>query len=1048
MIEFNQQQLDIINSIDTNTMVSASAGAGKTTVLIGRLIKRILKDGISIDQIVAMTFTEKAAAEMKNRLSEALGKELLKSPNDPRLQEQFTLLASAQISTIHSFCLTIIKEFGYLKGFDPKRVTNIFDDQVTKTLKDEAKHYVLNVMLEKYQNDETFQNLLNFFSYKIVDYEGFSEAFMKLAETANSNLDPDAYYQLIKETYHSKTLNDYPRLIQDKFYTYGKIHLKELENQLLKIENSFLESDNQNEVFYNQLLNRQELLRQAQEAFESKDIDKTVELLIEIFSQPLKQVNKVDYSKLNTQFTNTVATEAFDYFYRKQDLTASLPYVELLIEAAQLYAHKFSELKADHQGLDFDDIERFAYELLSLDLVTDALKNRYEEILVDEFQDSNYFQNEIVQLISKGNNVFRVGDVKQSIYGFRNAKPQLMQDIMNLDGSENHKTLYLSKNFRSAYNIVEFNNLLFEKMMNIEGSSLNFTQQDRVEVGLERQKNNQQPVEIKLLNPQQKVDYIGFNKPVMSSAQKIAYYIGQDIQHKVNAHQIDYKDACILIRSHSRKRELKRAFDDLNIPYYIEDREGFYHAYSVQDVTHFLKHCLNPHDNHALTWVLLSGFVNYSENQLAELVLVNPNQSYYENLSSYDPDLKEQLQTLHQQFETGSPQNFIIQLLHFNQYYNQHLNTQERTNLDLFCQRYVLYFNKPNTGTVGFLEQIEHALDIESSNASAISEDDNVVRVYTVHQSKGLEYPLVYFFSNKASNTDQDIKQNISFDSDLGLSMGLLDFKNRFKEPTLFDSVYNTSKQIESIQEEIRNLYVALTRAKQHLIIVDIEQKWDEKEIELTDLINGDNYTKLILKSLHEVESETYTIQEGCIVEPIYPQQTKTSKPTPTSTLVTMLPQPEIQDSSQERTLTLNLQKQFATDYGSSLHQLLEQLPDELWDESMLSELNEDMKQKLLHYNQDSLTQSFYQYPIEHEVAIAYLDQDQLNYGYMDMLITKDDEIIMVDFKTDKVNSEQELILRYQNQMNLYKKGLLKCTPQKAITQYLYSFALGRYILL
>lgn len=1052
MIKFNQQQLDIINSVNTNTMVSASAGAGKTTVLIGRFIKRILEDGLSIDQIAAMTFTEKAAAEMKNRLAEALGKKLQENPEDPLLKKQFTLLASAQISTIHSFCLSIIKEFGYLKGIDPVRTSNILDDQVIATLQQKASNQVVDELVSLYKDNQTFIQLLDFFTFRITNTDDFQKAFIKLSNTAQSTLDAEVYFDNLSTLYSSTSFDEYPNEIKEQFFSYASVLILKMSDYLDAMENAYLESEKQKEEFYNQLQDHREMIEIILTALKNKDLNDARKHLTQLLSSKMVETRSTSYSSMRKEYFSNLGANAYEFMRHETNLSLSQPYISLLIQAARRYHELFSNLKLEAKGLDFDDIEKLAYELVSFpkenNLVIESLKQRYEEIMVDEFQDSNEFQNAIINSISRGNNVFRVGDVKQSIYGFRNAKPAIMKGIMELDGQPNHKTLYLSKNFRSSYNIVEFNNILFKNLMNIEGSGLSFDDLDRVDIGLEKQKDNDQKVEIVLLDPKQEVEYQGYYPPKILNPLRSAYFIAQDIVEKVAQNKFDYKDICILIRSHGRKTDLKKAFDDYQIPYYIEDREGFYHAFSVQDVTHFLKFTLNPQDNINLTWVLLSGFVNYTEQQLSELHLINPNKSYFDNLKVYDVVLYEKLKTLISLQRQLSPLNFLLQLIHFNDYYRVHCDSQQRTNLDLLLQRYETYLSKNNQGVIGFLDQIEHALTLESSNASNISEEDNVVRVMTIHQSKGLEYPLVYFMSFKSSNRDQDLKGKIAYDSELGITIGKIDYDNNTKDAFLFDQYFNTKKQINSISEEIRNLYVALTRPKHHLMIVDIySDKNDYSKIGLSDLVSGDNYIKLILKSLVNEKQETFEIHNMVQLKPIIPLKPKSKPIKSVESLPVLMNEPiEKIESQRELTLTLNLNSRGGTDYGTMVHELMEKLPHRLLFEDELNQYSESLSTKIRLFNTNPLTQEFYQRQIQHEVPLAFKQESGLFYGYMDMLVFEDDTITMVDFKTDLIETAEDIKNRYAVQMNTYLTGLAQLYPNKKIKGYLYSFDLNQYI--
>lgn len=1055
MIKFNQEQLDIIESINTNTMVSASAGAGKTTVLIGRLIKRILEDRVSLDQICAMTFTSKAAAEMKDRLSKALGQKLKENPDDIYIKEQFTLLASAQISTIHSFCLEVIKEFGYLLGIDPARTQNIFDEATLSLLKQQAMNSTINELLIDYEDDENFVNLLNFFSFKIVDYNKFSETIMKLSEVAYSNLDPQAYFDDILSLYQTSSLDNYPLEYQDLYWLFGEIHLENLNKKLISIItilDQLQETDKLPPYFVHQ-----EYIQKLKQANQQRNLVLIRELLLKLFNTKTATVTKnEEMKKARNAYITKAGSTVVDFFNRPDDLSPNYPYVNLIVDATKRYTTKFNELKLEHQGLDFNDIEYLAYKILSTnELASNTLRNRYKEILVDEFQDSNYFQNEIVNLISKQDNVFRVGDTKQSIYGFRNAKPQLMSSIMNQDGEPFNKTLYLSNNFRSTYEIVEFNNILFETLMSIKGAPLSFSTKDWV--GAPRKDinyyQNQNEVEIILLDREQEVDYEGFNKPTFNPSLLTSYFIAQDIHRRVNEHQIKYKDICVLIRNHGRKNDLKKAFNDLNIPYYIEDVEGFYHSYSVQDLLHFIKFILNPQDNIALTWVLLSSFVSYTEEQLAQLYLVNPKEALYNNLLTFDNELHSQLSRIIASSSKLDALDCVTNLLNFNQYYHIHLDTQQRTNIDLFTQQLNLYLQNPHQGLLGFVELVESLTDLKSSSASSISQEENVVRVFTIHQSKGLEYPVVYFFGFKDKNRAQELSDSLAFNPEYGLSLNLLDFEDLSKQPTLFDAIYKNRIQLDSISEEIRNLYVALTRAKEKLIIVSVDDDVEPKDIELFDLLDGDNYIKLILKSLPSTLNFKkdykliYKVFSHVLLNPIIANKPLVSKRLE-SELVEPVPliEPIEVDFKKEMTLSLNLQSHYATDYGTKMHEILQTFSnDPNW---FVKQQNnpQDIVLKLRIFTLNPFTTELLDYDLYNEVAISYMKDNQVFYGYMDLLAVKDDEVIMVDYKTDVVISEEQLVSRYSDQMNSYLEGLKKAYPDKKISQYLYSFDLHQYI--
>ena len=313
---------------------------------------------------------------------------------------------------------------------------------------------------------------------------------------------------------------------------------------------------------------------------------------------------------------------------------------------------------------------------------------------MDEFQDSNFFQEAIVNLISRGNNVFRVGDVKQSIYGFRHAKPDIMRGHLINPMNE---VFYLSNNFRSKENIVEFNNMVFSQAMNIDEFKDTYGEKDAVSVGIPSQREDQLPVFIHLPENDQTITYASDDsEETVKSTRLIAMSIAKDIQRQANRGK-SYRDICVLIRSHSRKAFLKDAFDELDIPYYFDAQEGFTHAYSVQDILNAIRLCLDPTNEFYLAYFLLSQLGGYDEVQVASLRL-HSSDSLLTNLKSTDPDLHHKLQLLINQFNTASMSQALTHLYAFNDYYHAALPLEQKSNLDLLFERVTSYESTKHEG--------------------------------------------------------------------------------------------------------------------------------------------------------------------------------------------------------------------------------------------------------------------------------------------------------------------------------------------------------------
>lgn len=333
----------------------------------------------------------------------------------------------------------------------------------------------------------------------------------------------------------------------------------------------------------------------------------------------------LDFNALRKQL-NALAKDLVSRTYTEEtllsDLTLTYAIIKPLTALTLDYLALYAQLKEAQEGIDFDDMEHFAYQILTAEnnLAAKRYQERFDEIMVDEFQDSNDLQNAIINLISRGANVFRVGDVKQSIYRFRGGKPQIMRNLMN-DARPENCFIHLSSNYRSKQMIVDFNNDLFLRLMNIPGCSDQYTDHDCVKTGAPAQKQDNYPVEFHALMTKALKDQDEGAENLAANQIK-AQYIAQQIltMHETSDFR-QWKDYVVLVRSHAVKSHLKQAFDQAGIPYYIDAKAGFYQSEAMQILLSWFRILINPADNLSLTAVLSSDFYQADDEELARLAM-------------------------------------------------------------------------------------------------------------------------------------------------------------------------------------------------------------------------------------------------------------------------------------------------------------------------------------------------------------------------------------------------------------------------------------------
>lgn len=1036
-IEYTQEQKNTINALGSNIIVSASAGAGKTAVLIARLMKRIIQDEVKVNQICAMTFTDAAAQEMKSRLLKEMHKEY-QNNKTPFLEEQISLVETAEITTIHSYCLNLIKNYGYIIGISPSRTENILDEAQVKLLQEEAFTLVLNEWLEN-KYTETYE-LVEYFSVNPLNLNSFKENVKNAGIWIRSKSNPEQIILEIKQAYSAKSFDEWPKLYQEFFFNKYKENLEQILfhlNQVIDVVE--IEAKETTVAYKNNAILRakSDHINQLLKKIRQKDISFYDEILQALdfklpavrSSENFKEAREPLLSLIESCINNYSSLE--EHFNLMNDLEDLLiNFVNFTID----YLEQYQDLKEIDNSFDFDDFEHFALELLRINdfAIAKKLQNHYQEIMVDEFQDTNDVQDEIIRLISNGKNLFRVGDIKQSIYRFRGANPKIMKNLM-LD-TEQHTTLALSSNFRSKEPIVEFNNHAFKNLMDL--TSNKYSEKDIVNCGSSRQFENPESIEFHLFTRDKDNDYD------LNPNEQRALHIAQEIirQHEQGR---DFKDMTVLIRSHAQKAFLKQVFEDANIPHYISERIGFFNSDIVAAVLNLLRYSIS-YNEYYLANGLLSPFYNLSEDDLA-IIKMSGEHGFRKNLKLYDPNLYEDIHNMTQNWRYKDIVSILEEIYSLNDAYNSVLSLQDKTNLDFLLDKAIQFQESSMPSVQGFLIFVDALEDDQSSEASHLSEEDDLVQVMTIHQSKGLQFPLVFYWGT-GSLTVQDHMKPVVFDEQLGIAFNHLEAPYRLRKKTLIREIVEYKQVQEEAEEMLRLLYVALTRPESKLIIVDVAESFDIKPLNSHLLLNYKRQVDLLLAAtpshLYELKIEdaasisNHQLDEDTTIE---------LKPKFNDINITI---PNQSNKGPLDGLELNPQSKWAMEYGTVLHEAIENLPHDLWAIDLLSSYNKSIQDRLVRYNQHAFTQELYTFDsIEHELPFLIKDKEETLNGIIDFVAFNQKEIIIVDFKSDKTDKEG-LIERYEQQILGYKKALELIYPEHTISSYIYSFNLNEYILL
>ena len=926
-VKWTKEQKQVIDSRNTNLLVSAAAGSGKTAVLIERIIELVLdeKNPIDINKLLVVTFTKLAASEMRERVSKAIEKKLEENPENEHLQKQLMLLSGADITTIDSFCKDVLKSYAHLVNLDNN--IKVIDPSENEVL---AKEVMQELFEELYENnDENFLRLVDLYVKKNTD-EGLLQLLLNVNNFVNSHPFPDIWLNEKAEFFNTSTKDD-NFYLENYILDIAKDVDMDLEFFELSIKNNLKKIENYPELekylnIYNTLLDALSVVKESLKTFLKDNtkfdelkkssyeflhsdfgnfrISKCDEEVKEIYNKVKKEIDglkdgiKESLESLNLNIEN-IKIES-DLIY---------PYVRAISDIVIKYKEKFWERKQKFNYVDFADIEHLALEIL-VDIDEDGnikpsktaleYQEKYAEVFIDEYQDSNLVQEILLSAVAKENNRFMVGDVKQSIYRFRQADPSIfMEKYENYYRVEDdidsfNRKIMLYANFRSRKEILEGTNLIFSKIMKKETGELDYTVDERlnpmasfkesdenvggaVEILLVDEKSDDEDEDEIILTDEYSEDFEEM-KSFRLECIKIANTIYNMMNNKENPfkvydknlddyRKVDYKDIVILMRSPSSNTKiLEEVFLEYNIPIYAESTGGYFETFEVDTIINLLKIIDNPMQDIPLLSVMYSPIYNFTPTELSQIRLVDRELKFYELLTKILDDenieirasIREKiskfisdLKLFIEKKTLVSADELIWFLYKYTGYYNYvgllDMGDQRKTNLMLLFEKAKNYEKNSYKGLFNFVNYIQKiSLKSDISEAKLISEDANVVKIMSIHKSKGLEFPVVYLANtNKKFNFRAD-DSNLVLHQKLGFGPVVYDMDKKTSFNSIMKKKIEKFKKNEQIAEEMRLLYVAMTRAKEKLIITgrvkDYENLKEEISTGIDERGNISNY--------------------------------------------------------------------------------------------------------------------------------------------------------------------------------------------------------------
>ncbi len=1184
-VKWNEGQLTAIEARNTSVMVSAAAGSGKTAVLVERLL-RILSDTehkVSADRIVVVTFTNDAAAQMKQRLSEALAKAVEENPSNSWLAHQQSLINSARISTIHTFCFDMIRE--NLQSLSSSAGFKILDEADEEILISKALGIVFEEFYADPEKAAILNNLTDFTSISEHNDAKLEEIIIRIYRFIMAIPFPDDWLDKAAERY-----NKFDSLTDEFAAIYISDIISRLDSlsrrcayaaQLFVYSGEQKNEDNTNSIRYaieaaiKQLSDRSLSWDEAISIY-PPEVGRVTPITKLTAGSPERQYGEEARAlrkEVIDEFRELIADIDFREAMIVDDYSKIYTVTEQLSVILKALIKETERLKTEKNALSFSDAEQLAIRLLcrredgkilSTPLAKE-LSEFYSLIMIDEFQDANETQNLIFRMLSRGgtaekngDNLFVVGDVKQSIYGFRLANPDIFRsalksaDDYSKDYSGTNARIFLNKNYRSSSDVISFANDVFGCIMSEEVGDVEYDGSEKLALGAEYPEKDRS-TEILLINSltvltdgdEEEQDISADEAEARAAAEKIRSMLGvATVTDHGEERPCREGDFCILMRDRKRGQLYADALRKEGIKASCDETAGYLQSKEIAVLSNLLQVIDNPLKDIPLVSVLMSAMFMLTAEEIAYIRTLSDKKIYHCVLEAAKgtDSTAEKLRRFRQLYDKmricASSQSLekLIRTIYDSTDFLSSVQAyadgeQKRANLRLLLEYAKNYQENYEGGLSGFIRYLNDITDSGNDlvRASVTPPSDNVVSIKTIHKSKGLEYPFVFLCGTRKKFNFMDENALMQLDLKYGIAFKIQDRENLRSYNSFPQSVFKIISRRRTLSEEMRLLYVALTRAKEQLFITMVTDKAFYKTADiLNSVIKSENgitpritrraksmrdWLLAVLvthpegRSLIEESSEFYRHSEARLklvnvffdeadtaveesAENALPSDEDvklltdrfnyaySGKYTGTAAKLTIT---EIAKSTEEITLSLpdftkNINGLTPAEIGTAMHTFMQYADFELaehdtravaeiltekgiisdaeknalryekLDRFFKSDIYSRMKKSAEVCREKKFLIEISALGLDDELGEEYNNTNGMLQGIADCLFREDGGYVLIDYKTDRVSSENVLADRYRMQLKLYSAAMEKITGVRVKEAYLYSFGLDRTV--
>ena len=909
MTNWTEEQKQAIEKRNSNILVSASAGSGKTAVLVERIIQKVVNEYLDIDKILVVTFTNAAAQELKEKILNAIYKALETEKDSKKrnhLKNQLIYINRASITTIDAFCFKLVKENFNELEIDPNiRIceesqsilikTRILEELLEKEYESapESKDvFGLYNILELFngKDEDLLSNILKIYNYIQAfphPFEWLKEQIDKYnidesSDLINTDFGKDIFDEILEEL---KLCILKCEEIENKIMSQEEFvkHFELIDEDLSQIKKCVIQEDNSWDKLYENINNI------VFSAFPRNKVS-NVELKDEI-----KEIRDKEVKAIVEKCKKKIYAKSSEIL---EDNRIAYQYMSYLYNFLLSFDSAFKKEKKELSIAEFNDIMHYALDLVldkdgNTTEIADNLRERFKEIYTDEYQDTSFVQEALLQAISRDNNRFMVGDIKQSIYGFRQARPDIfnkkyIEYKRNDECSEEDKEakIILAQNFRSREEVIDSINYIFEKIMSMKNGECNYTNDETLKCGNKSYVNSEDisfKTEINIINlkEQESIPLIGDEteddeyeidenlSDVQIEAKCVAYKI-QDIVKNAKVMGKDgalrkatYKDIVILIRSVKNKAQIyEDILKEQNIPVFADTSSSIFEGDETKLILSFLRILDNPYQDIYLISIMYSIIGNFTLDDIARIRLYNSQDYVYNTLLKIleDEEFKDNYADIYEKVQSFvelvekytryskiyNISDLLIRLYKDTNIYYQFAleesGASKKANLDYLIELANTFVSQIGNTLNSYIRYVDNLKDKQdgSSSAKIIGENEDVVRIMTIHKSKGLEFPIVMLAdTTKKYNLNDVYKEKVQMHHKYGIGIDIVNQDYGITYPSVIKQAIKSAIEKDLKSEEIRLLYVALTRAKEKLYIFsttkDFEKEYDMQSINVKD---------------------------------------------------------------------------------------------------------------------------------------------------------------------------------------------------------------------